>query len=415
MDSHLTGAHLDPGAPHPVLAISQSPRSSFPGPLAAMLLGVVIVGAPLWLGLWAQNQLSAPTALPFSLLTVTPFTGGFEINSEARVLEARQYPIQYDLLYNDPTSPTFLGVLPSLRAANMGIIGGFISADLNHYECWRAWYALHKAEADWCSQSAASIYNTRGPNNLSTNPQNPHYATSLYKIVGEGLSTILSGNLDLQPLVQGFWVLDDQPGWETPGFAQPILQHIHAQIASAYAAFKLAAPPAICGFSGSIGNPTANPPTQDAFHVPLLQDYSPSGCDMVAFYNYAAGYSTKINPGGFDWGMTHLLACSDPSMCELAALHHVLQHYWPGTPFPPLVGIAQAFGGQDHTLKHSYYEIEPTAAELAQQSLAYCQMGARGLLFYAWDDSHFHDFPWNKENSLGQGVAQGVQACDNYW
>src|SRR5579871_3028433 len=84
--------------PHRVLAISQSPRSSFPGPLAAMLLGVVIVGAPLWLGLWAQNQLSAPTALPFSLLTVTPFTGGFEINSEARVLEARQYPIQYDLL-----------------------------------------------------------------------------------------------------------------------------------------------------------------------------------------------------------------------------------------------------------------------------------------------------------------------------
>lgn len=381
-----------------------------------MLLGVVIVVAPLLSQLWwAQGPLNTLTMLPFSPLITTPFTGGFEIDSQARVLDARRYPIQYDLLYNDPASPTFLAVLPSLQAAHMGIIGGFLSADLNHYECWRAWYVLQKADANWCSQATASIYNTSGPNNLSTNPQDPHYATSLYKIVGEGLSTILSGNPALEPLVQGFWVLDDQPVWETPGYAQPILQQIHAQIASAYASFKLAAPPTMCGFIGSIGNPTANPPTQDAFHAQLLQDYSPSGCDMVAFYNYAAGYSTKIDPAGFDWSMTNLLTCADPSRCELEALNHFRQDNWPGTPFPPLVGIAQAFGGQYQTMNPPYFEIEPTAAELAQQSLAYCQAGARGLLFYAWDDSQFLDFPWSKENPLGQGVSQGVQACDNYW
>jgi hypothetical protein len=262
------------------------------------------VGAPLLSQLlWAQNPLNTPTVLPFSPLTITAFTGGFEMDSPARVLDARRYPIQYDLLYNDPTSPTFLEVIPTLQAANMGIIGGFISADLNHYECWRAWFALHKAEASWCSQATASTYNTSGPNNLSTNPRDPRYATSLYKIVGEGLSTILSGNLDLQLLVQGFWVLDDQPVWEKPGYAQPILQQIHAQIANAYASFKLAAPPTICGFGGSIGNPTANPPTRDTFHAQLLQDYSPGGCDMVAFYNYSAGYSSRIDAGGFDWSM----------------------------------------------------------------------------------------------------------------
>ena len=305
-------AHL-PGASQSILAVSQSPRGSFPGALAAGLLGVVIVGAPLWLGLWAQKQLNTPTVLAFSPLTITSFTGGFQIDSQARVLDAQRYPIQYDLLYNDPTSPTFLEVIPSLQAAHMGIIGGFISADLNHYECWREWYTLRKDDTAWCSQAAARTYNTRGPNNLSTNPQDPHYATSLYKIVGEGLSTILSGNPALRLVVQGFWVLDDQPGWETPGFAQPILQHIQAQIASAYASFKLVAPPAICGFGGSIGNPTANPPTQDAFHAQLLQDYSPSGCDMVAFYNYSAGYSTKIDAGGFDWSMTLYLRAPIPA------------------------------------------------------------------------------------------------------
>lgn len=413
MDPHHSGARLDPGTPQPVPPVSQPPRGSFPGAITAVLLGVVFVVAPLLSQLW-WNPRNTPV-LPFSPLITTPFTGGFEIESQAMVLDARRYPIRYDLLYDAPTSPTFRAVLPSLQAAQMGIIGGFLSVDLNHYECWRDWYALHKADADWCSQATASTYNTSGPNNLSTTPQDPRYATSLYKIVGEGLSTILSGNPALLPLVQGFWVLDDQPGWETPGYAQPILQQIHAQIARAYAAFGLAARPALCGFAGVLGNPTANPPTQDSFNAQLLQDYSPSGCDMVAFYNYSNGYSTNIDPGGFDWSMTHLLACADPGACELGALHHALQHNWPGTPSPPLVGVAQAFGGQDQYGDSPWFRIEPTAAELAQQSLAYCQAGARGLLFYAWGNSYFPDLPWRKGNPLGQGVAQGVQACDKYW
>src|SRR5262249_35662552 len=162
---------------------------------------------------------------------------------------------------------TFLNVVPSLQAAHMGIISGFMITDLIHYECWYDWYGASPPPGDttWCSQATAGTYNSLGPNNLSTNPQDPQYATSLYKFVGDGLSTIV-GNTDLQPLVQGFWVLDDQPlsDWGH-GLLQSILQQIHAQIASTYAAASLPAPPTICGFAGSIGNTSTTPPTPDIF------------------------------------------------------------------------------------------------------------------------------------------------------
>jgi hypothetical protein len=81
----------------------------------------------------------------------------------------------------------------------------------------------------------------------------------------------------------------------------------------------------------------------------------------------------------------------------------------------PLIGIGQAFGGP---IAHSdRYWITPTSKDIETQSRSFCEHGATGLTFYAWNDSGFGPSTHTPMNSpdIETGIRNGIAACKQYW
>ncbi|HEV2579467.1 MAG TPA: hypothetical protein VGT44_01335 [Ktedonobacteraceae bacterium] len=197
-------------------------------------------------------------------------------------------------------------------------------------------------------------------------------------------------------LIDAYWVLDDGTLWK-PGGAKLLLQQIHRLIQQ-YSPGR----PAICGFGAEFGYRH-----DDYWMASLAQNFSPQGCDMVGLYIYSA-YLNPIrhpSPDQFDWKMTTIL----PKM--FASLR---KQGW-NQSRQPLIGITQSFAGMESDRKS--YLIVPSVLNMVTQALAFCQDGAIGVSFYAWDIGGEFLNPQTPMNNsqMAQGVKQSVAACTRYW
>ena len=194
----------------------------------------------------------------------------------------------------------------------------------------------------------------------------------------------------------GYWALDDWP-ISDPGAAASILPRIAAlahQITPGL--------PVICGFG-----PELEPGGGDNFDARLFANYTPTGCDAVALYIYSASVADPgVTPTTFDWSMRALLPKA------FAALR---ARGW-NPARSPLIGIPQAWAGDRSNVTGATYEIAPTTDELTQQSASFCQSGASGIVFYAWDDSTVTNLQTPGDNlAIRRGVRQGIAACKRSW
>lgn len=119
---------------------------------------------------------------------------------------------------------------------------------------------------------------------------------------------------------------------------------------------------------------------------------------MVGLYIYAAARTQ----GTYDWTMSNILP---------AIFTSLLRRGW-DMQKEPFIGIPQAFGGN---LGQPYPFA--TAASIEAQTSAFCQHGATGIIYYAWDNSGTDSttqFPWNSQQ-ITQGVQNGLTACKRIW
>ena len=290
----------------------------------------------------------------------THILGGFSIDTPERVTNVAADGLQIDLLYGFPPSETdSLGQV--LKAHNMKVIDGAVNTYLYYYEC-------HKLKT--CS--------------ATTFPE----LTSV-----QALLTDVNNHLRQEKnnsLIIGYWVLDDWP-LNDLGSAKNILVQEHALIHQ-YTPDR----PAICGFGGEI---YPVPSHTYSWLDGIAANFSPQGCDMVGLYIYGASYTT----GTYDWTMAKILPAMFTSLKKRG---------WDITK-EPLIGIPQAFGG---TLGGEPWPVS-TAQSIETQSKSFCQNGATGIIYYAWDNSGLDktsQLPWNSAQ-ITQGIRKGIAACKQYW
>jgi hypothetical protein len=289
------------------------------------------------------------------------FLGGFSVDTPERVVNAAADGLQIALLYGFPPSETdSLG--RALKAHNMKVIDGVLNSYLSYYEC-------HKLKT--CS---ATIF-----------PE----LTSV-----KALLTDVSNHLQQEKnnsLVVGYWVLDDWPPNDL-GSAKDILRQENALVHQ-YTPGGIS----ICGFGtgGIYPAPSYNYSWLDG----TAANFSPQGCDMVGLYIYGAAHTT----GTYDWTMSKVLPAMFTSLKKRG---------W-DIAKEPLIGIPQAFGG---TIGGEPWPVS-TAQSIETQSRSFCQNGATGILYYAWDNSGLDNtsqLPWNN-TQITQGIRNGISACEQYW
>ena len=136
-------------------------------------------------------------------------------------------------------------------------------------------------------------------------------------------------------------------------------------------------------------------------------NFSPQGCDMVGFYLYTPEFPDTTpapSPNVYDWSMSAVL----PAM--FASLQ---QRSW-SIAKEPLIGIAQAFGGPRDQTDQS---VTPSPKDIETQSRSFCEHGATGLTFYAWNGSGFGPATQTPMNNseIETGIRSGIAACKQYW
>jgi hypothetical protein len=321
------------------------------------------------------NLITAAPPTPIPVLN--HLFGGFSIDTPARVTDAASDGVTFTIDYGDPPSPTS-AIGQQLLAYHMKVIDGFIASNLYYYEC-------HKSKA--ITNPSPDVAN------YCQKDYRPSYASNdiLLAAISNHLRAVASN-----PLVIGYWVLDDQALWDTPGYAKDILTKAH-ELIQHYTPDR----PAICGYGASISANKAY-----SWYAPLALNFTSEGCDMVGLYIYSDSQplsTPNINPDTFDWTMSGLL----PQI--FSSLH---AQGW-DIKKEPLMGIGQAWAGPRKDVSTDY-EVIPSAQNIQTQTLSFCQNGAIAVTYYAWDDSTVPYFPWNTP-SMKEGIQQGIAACKRFW
>jgi hypothetical protein len=308
----------------------------------------------------------------------THILGGFSIDTPERATKAATYGVQVVFNYgNPPTESAPLG--QKLRALQMKVVDGYISSYLHYYECHRTKELMPSllGRGKYCSNDAYPYLNNEN---------------ALLATITTHLKQVKNNQL-----IIGYWVLDDWVQWDA-GSARQILIKIHKLIQQ-YTPGR----PAICGFGGSIGVSH-----RYGWNDWIADNFSPQGCDSVGFYIYTPSFPPTIpllSPDSYNWSMTGVL----PAM--FASLQ---KRGWDITN-EPLIGIGQAFGGsRAHTDR---YWVTPTTKNIETQSRSFCEHGAAGLTFFAWDSSEFGPTTHTPMNSseIELGIRNGIAACKQYW
>jgi hypothetical protein len=192
--------------------------------------------------------------------------------------------------------------------------------------------------------------------------------------------------------VVGFWVLDDYPG-----DVRPAIELIHTLVTQENLVDRVARP-TICGFGGVLDDTQrAAAESRAAFDAAVL-NFTPTGCDAIALYPYAAVTAGGLSDDRIDWSMTDLL------QYMLARLQE--QGWDPARQ--PLIGVPQTF--------RFGARAAPSASDVAVQTAAYCAAGASTIMLYAWNDGSGDDKSelFNSEH-LRRGAQDGIAQCQALW
>jgi len=347
-----------------------------PFKLLILILICAVIALPIFFILY--KQIITPYINTPNEYYKTHILGGFSIDTPENAVKAATDDVQVAFQYGGhvPSENDSFG--QKLRLLQMKVVDAAISGYLAGYECYRV--KIMKSDLFAPVPFCQYYY-----------PYLPDQNALL-----SAIATHLRQVKDNQ-LIIGYWVLDDWVPWDA-GSARQLLIKIHDLIQH-YTPDR----PAICGFSGDI---TSDHTTGWSDWV--ADNFSPQGCDRVGFYIYAPTVSnaTPISSlDAYDWSMSTLL----PAM--FASLQ---KRGWDITK-EPLIGIAQAFGGPvAHTNSHW---VTPTAKDIEVQSKSFCEHGATGLAFYAWNDIEFGPITQTPINStqIEAGIRKGIAACRQYW
>jgi hypothetical protein len=298
---------------------------------------------------------------------------GFNATSPALVQDAAAVGVTTDVLYNGPPTPTStLG--RALEGSHMSVVDASISTDLYFWECHRT----HTVAPPPAGQK----------NDYCRKDFEPGYDTEvLLDTVAETVSSDASN-----PLVIGYWVLDDWPSWDG-GSAKTVLQQIHQKIANGTPGY-----PAICGFGGTI-----EPAGVDGWDPSTGQNYSNQACDMVGFYNYANQSARASSGTDLDWSMSTLLPAMKSTLSSLGWNESVT----------PLLGIGQAWSGRFA----GSHEPGLSSSQVLDEASAFCSAGATSIGWYGWTDSGFHRSTQTPVNStaIDEGIEQSINHCVSIW
>jgi len=343
--------------------------------LLVLLVILILIALPIFFIRYTASPSS--TNLPNNLYKLK-ILGGFSIATPDEAASAAADGVQVAFEYGQPPSVNNpLG--KRLHSLHMWVIDGYISSILYYYECHR---------------TAILRPSLLGPEQYCRNDPYP-YLTSP-SVLLSSITVHLRQVKDNQ-LIIGYWVLDDWVQWDA-GSARPILVKIHRLIQQ-YTPGR----PAICGFGGGIGLHE-----KYGWDDWIADNFSPQGCDEVGFYIYTPRLpSTDLaaSPDAYNWSMSGVLASMFASLQKRG---------W-SLAREPLIGIGQAFGGP--IARTNGYWITPTAKDIELQSRSFCERGASGLAFYAWDESGYGpDIQTPVNNTqIALGIRAGIAACKQHW
>jgi len=325
------------------------------------------------------SVLAAPVLTAGAMLAATPAAGeplhlvvGFNATTPALVADAAAVGINTDVLYNGAPSPTSaLGT--ALSAAHMHVVDASISSDLYFWECHRT----HTVAPP-----------SGGRNSYCARDIEPTYDSA--KVLSLVQATVDADASN--PLVSGYWVLDDWASWDG-GSGRALLQEVHQQIDSVTPGY-----PAICGFGAGVTTSGTS-----GWDTTTGLNFSSQGCDMVGFYDYADTLRHASTGANLDWSMSALLPAMEAGLAASG---------WNETD-TPLLGIGQAWSGrfargQQPGLSES---------QMVTQASAFCDAGATSIGWYGWTDSGFKRKTQTPADSsvIQAGIEGGLAACRQIW
>jgi hypothetical protein len=330
--------------------------------------GSIAVGAAL-----ATFGGTSAVASPATEASSSRFVAGFTIEKPGRVRKAASLGVTRDILYGTlPTPQSKLG--QAVTQTGMRIVDGRISSEIFYWECHRV-HTVALPPPEYAGRYCAT----------DVRPSVDSPAVVLHAV--EGWAREDAAN----PMVAGYWTLDDWPPWDSGGPAKGLLQEVRSALEAATPTY-----PVICGFGGSI-----EPIGQgEGFEHAAAENFSPQGCGMVGLYNYAVWGEQPSDGSGVDWSMSILLSEQSNALQESG---------WNESE-TPLLGIGQAWSGP---FDGDQFQQGLTAAQMLEQSRAFCAAGASSLGWYAWGDSGYERGTKSPNNSkvIRQGIREGIAAC----
>ncbi len=346
---------------------------------AFYILAVLLILAILSLAVFRLiTQRTQESATP-DVFDTTHLVGGFTIDTPDRAARAAANGIQAAFEYGQPPAEdSVLG--QKLQSLHMRVIDGYISSTLHYYECHRI-KVLNPSLPEWTQYCQRDYY---------------PYLNDEHVLLGSIAAHLRQ--VKENPLVIGYWVLDDWISWDA-GSARQILIDIHKLIQQ-YTPGR----PAICGLGGGyIGQGTTY-----RWIDWVADNFSPQGCDRVGLYVYTPSLpdtTPMSSPDTYNWSMSGLLPTIFASLEKRG--WDIMKE--------PLIGIVQAFGGP--RARTNLYWVTPTAKDIEIQSRSFCEHGATGLAFYGWNDSEFGPTTQTPMNNteIEIGIQRGIAGCKHYW
>lgn len=215
-------------------------------------------------------------------------------------------------------------------------------------------------------------------------------------------------NTAADPQLIAYWILDDNPG----GDLKDILVRMRNAVMQSNANGAAIPRPTICGF-GSILDPAPgttlsetmkqNYAGWDNYIKAASKNFTPLGCDFVAFYNYSYAIESGRDRSMYDWTMSELLP----------RLYGYLKEQGWDQDIQPVIGMPSAFGWEMPSIGVTY--VTPLKTDLQTQVISYCDQGAVALFPYTWNDTVPNSQELGNNKDLLDGFLLGYNECKKNW
>jgi hypothetical protein len=327
----------------------------------ALLLGLALAGI-------TEPSEAAASSRPLS----TAFVAGFGANTPSRVAKAAAVGVDTDILYEGPPSPTSrLG--RALSNADMTVVDARISTELFFWECHRTHTVAPPPDDE------RNTYCARDDEPSVNSPE----------VVLNAVAGYLREDA-ANPLVGGYWILDDWAPWDG-GSGRQLLREVRGEIEAATPGY-----PAICGFGGSIEELGV----AGGFDPSTALNYSPGACSMVGLYDYTGSTRRPSSGEGYEWSLGLLLAEEQEDLASSG---------WRASE-APILGIGQAWSGR---FEKREYEPGLSVEQMSAEAGAFCGAGASALGWYGWSDSGYTAATRTPNNSatIRRGIEDSIASC----